>query len=108
MELYQTSDEYLYNLESLSPQESRRLWKQSIKDFWGECAYCGSKDNLTLDHIIPQSKGGEDRLCNVISACESCNLNKAHTNWLEWYSNQFFFNIEKQKLIQTWIDENKR
>ena len=27
-----------------------------------ECQYCGSKSHLTLDHIIPRSKGGEDTL----------------------------------------------
>jgi len=45
MELYQTSDDYLYNLKTSSPQESRRLWKQSIKDYWGECAYCGNEND---------------------------------------------------------------
>lgn len=108
MELYRTSDEYLYNLESLSPQESRRLWKQSIKDYWGECAYCGNRNDLTLDHIIPQAKGGEDHLSNVICACRSCNLDKGHKNWKEWYSNQIFFNLKQQILIETWIHENRK
>ena len=58
MPLYSTSDHLLYNLEAITSSEAKRKWRQSIKDHWGECAYCGSRDNLTLDHITPRSKGG--------------------------------------------------
>lgn len=37
------------------------------------CAYCGSHDNLTVDHIIPRSRGGLNRWENVITACHRCN-----------------------------------
>jgi len=40
------------------------------------CAYCGSvyKDNdLTRDHIIPQSKQGEDSWMNLVTCCKACN-----------------------------------
>lgn len=43
------------------------------------CAYCGKifKDlNLTRDHIVPRSKGGEDKWTNVVTACETCNHRK--------------------------------
>ena len=40
------------------------------------CRYCGSKENLTLDHVIPQSKGGEDSIDNLVTACKSCNSRK--------------------------------
>lgn len=38
-----------------------------------ECTYCGSKRNLTIDHIIPKSKGGENTWMNLITCCSSCN-----------------------------------
>lgn len=38
-----------------------------------ECVYCGSKSNLTIDHVIPKSKGGKDTWKNLVTACEPCN-----------------------------------
>ena len=44
-----------------------------------ECVYCGSSHikSLTLDHVIPQSKGGKDSWDNLVTACRSCNSEKA-------------------------------
>jgi 5-methylcytosine-specific restriction endonuclease McrA len=40
------------------------------------CQYCGSKSNLTVDHIIPKLKGGSDTWENLIVACSPCNAKK--------------------------------
>ena len=40
------------------------------------CQYCGKKDHLTLDHVIPKSKGGETSWKNLVTACSRCNSNK--------------------------------
>ncbi|BAZ52762.1 hypothetical protein NIES4103_54270 [Nostoc sp. NIES-4103] len=40
------------------------------------CQYCGSSKNLTLDHVIPRSKGGQHSWDNVVTACEKCNSTK--------------------------------
>lgn len=42
----------------------------------GECQYCGSKKQLTIDHIIPKSKGGKTNWTNLITACNRCNVSK--------------------------------
>lgn len=42
------------------------------------CQYCGSKSELTFDHVIPRSRGGQTRWDNVVAACSSCNLTKAN------------------------------
>ncbi|MDF2157186.1 HNH endonuclease [Algoriphagus sp. CAU 1675] len=42
----------------------------------GECQYCGSKRHLTIDHVIPKSKGGKTNWTNLITACNRCNVNK--------------------------------
>ena len=42
----------------------------------GECQYCGSRKHLTIDHIIPKSKGGKTNWTNLITACNRCNVNK--------------------------------
>lgn len=41
------------------------------------CQYCGSKKQLTLDHVIPRSKGGAHTWDNVVVACAPCNTYKA-------------------------------
>ncbi len=44
-----------------------------------KCLECGVSTNLTLDHIVPQSKGGGNQDKNLRTLCESCNLKKG--NW---------------------------
>ena len=44
-----------------------------------KCQYCGSTKNLTIDHIIPRSRGGEDTWENLVVACSSCNTKKGNT-----------------------------
>lgn len=41
-----------------------------------KCGYCGSKHDLTVDHVIPLSKGGKNTWDNVVTACFSCNSKK--------------------------------
>jgi hypothetical protein len=43
-----------------------------------KCLYCGATENLTLDHIIPQSRGGEDTWENLATCCGSCNVKKGN------------------------------
>jgi len=41
-----------------------------------QCQYCGSPHDLTFDHVIPRSRGGQTRWDNVTTACAPCNLRK--------------------------------
>ena len=41
------------------------------------CQYCGAERvSLTIDHVVPRSRGGETCWENVVAACQSCNLRK--------------------------------
>jgi 5-methylcytosine-specific restriction endonuclease McrA len=40
------------------------------------CQYCGARDDLTFDHVVPRSKGGQTTWENVVAACSPCNLRK--------------------------------
>ncbi|HBG98098.1 MAG TPA: HNH endonuclease [Rhodobacteraceae bacterium] len=40
------------------------------------CQYCGSKGELTFDHVIPRASGGRTTWENVVAACAPCNLKK--------------------------------
>ncbi|MEO0750732.1 MAG: HNH endonuclease [Pseudomonadota bacterium] len=41
-----------------------------------QCQYCGSRENLTFDHVVPRSRGGITSWENVVAACSRCNLKK--------------------------------
>ncbi len=40
------------------------------------CQYCGDNKELTLDHLVPRSKGGKSTWTNLVTACKSCNARK--------------------------------
>ena len=43
------------------------------------CQYCGSNSNsLTVDHILPKSRGGKSNWSNVVVACKPCNVKKGN------------------------------
>ena len=41
-----------------------------------KCLYCGSKEELTLDHVHPKSKGGPNSWTNLATCCMRCNIKK--------------------------------
>jgi 5-methylcytosine-specific restriction endonuclease McrA len=51
--------------------------KNIIRRDGHRCQYCGaSSGNLTIDHVLPRSLGGEDTWENLVTACVSCNNRK--------------------------------
>lgn len=101
--------DYLYNLEAMTNKEAKSLWRQSIKNAWNNCcAYCGNPPiddkSLTLDHVKPKVKGGEDRTSNCVPACKKCNHSKGSEDWLTWYHRQTFYEIEKEQAIKEWLE----
>ena len=48
------------------------------------CAYCGSTENLTIDHIVALADGGSHSLDNLTVACMSCNSSKGAKPLIEW------------------------
>jgi 5-methylcytosine-specific restriction endonuclease McrA len=42
------------------------------------CQYCGSREDLTFDHLLPRSRGGHTTWVNVVAACSACNLRKGN------------------------------
>ncbi len=42
------------------------------------CAYCGTNKDLTIDHIMPVSRGGKTNFDNCIAACRPCNNKKGN------------------------------
>lgn len=109
--LYERISDYLFNMTALTRREARQQWRDSIKDAWNNrCAYCGqppidddSLTELTIDHVRPKSRGGQDRTTNVIPACASCNQAKSSMEWVAWYRMQPFYSIEGEWRIRRWL-----
>ena len=61
-----------------------RMWKvppvnrrEVLRRDRHSCQYCSSTKHLTLDHVIPRSRGGKHSWDNVVAACERCNSRKS-------------------------------
>lgn len=50
--------------------------KNVLKRDGNKCQYCGSTRDLTIDHVIPRSRGGDDSWENLVTACTRCNNKK--------------------------------
>lgn len=61
-----------YHTRGLRPNRNRIYRRDGH-----ECVYCGSKKELTIDHVIPKSKGGKNDWINLVTSCFKCNLKKA-------------------------------
>lgn len=47
------------------------------------CQYCGSTEDLTIDHVMPLSRGGVSCFENCVTACKKCNARKANKTCIE-------------------------
>ncbi|HWC32793.1 MAG TPA: HNH endonuclease [Actinomycetota bacterium] len=58
----------------------RKISRRALfaRDGW-RCQYCGNEGGkLTLDHVVPRSRGGESVWENVVTSCAPCNLRKGN------------------------------
>ncbi len=78
---YQTASEAHKKQERAKARALRKSpwWGQMLAK--GECSYCGemfSKEDLTMDHKIPVSRGGRSTKGNIVVSCKECNTKKKH------------------------------
>jgi len=74
----------------LTIASAERIWKtppvnrrEVLRRDHHTCQYCGSNKHLTLDHVIPVSKGGVHTWDNIVTACQRCNQHKSNRTPLE-------------------------
>ncbi|KKJ01357.1 HNH endonuclease [Prochlorothrix hollandica] len=62
------------------PYREIPLTRRNILDRDGHtCQYCGTTgEGLTLDHVLPRSRGGGDTWENMVTACNHCNVRKGN------------------------------
>lgn len=82
----------------IAPTLTVAQWNDRLAAFGGACAYCGVRDGsvrqpwndprltvrLTVDHVVPRSRGGTHDLDNIVPACPACNCEKGDMLLLEW------------------------
>jgi 5-methylcytosine-specific restriction protein A len=76
----QASPEHIKR-ERKKAQELRKgsWWKQQLG--LGVCYHCKqrfSKEELTMDHLIPLARGGKSTKKNLVVSCKDCNRDKGH------------------------------
>jgi len=76
-------------------------YKNKLKIFGNTCVYCGCSVELrlTVDHLIPLSKGGDNSYNNIVPACKSCNSRKSAKDWIAWYRKQDFYSKRRELKI---------
>ncbi len=57
----------------------RKITRRAVfaRDDW-TCQYCGARSNLTVDHVVPRSKGGGSSWDNIVASCAPCNRRKGN------------------------------
>jgi 5-methylcytosine-specific restriction protein A len=71
-------------------EKARRLrhsgwWMRKVQK--GVCHYCHHKvgrEHLTMDHVLPLSRGGKSKKGNIVPACKECNNKKKYLLPVEW------------------------
>ena len=106
-QLLPSPEHYLHNLITMNSSMSKKLWRKALKaHFDCTCVYCGKSyelSQLTLDHVIPRSAGGETIVSNMVPACEKCNQKKASNNWKDFMKMTFNSNKLREYIIATHI-----
>lgn len=65
---------------------SVRDWERLVRRHEGRCAYCAEvpEEGLTVDHVVPLSRGGTNTIGNLLPACGRCNRSKGARLLVEW------------------------
>jgi len=60
-------------------------WRKKLEK--GVCYYCNQnvgRSELTMDHLVPLSRGGKSKKGNLVPACKECNNKKKYLLPMEW------------------------
>jgi len=76
---YRTGGYWYFDGRPISMRPRRWChWRCYVDVMVEECAcvYCGSEEDITVDHVIPRRYGGSDQPYNLVPACRTCNCKK--------------------------------
>ena len=80
------NDKSHLNREKKKAAELRKTnwWQKILQN--GKCRYCGkvfSPSEITMDHIVPLSRGGKSTKGNIVPCCKECNNKKKYLTPVE-------------------------
>jgi 5-methylcytosine-specific restriction endonuclease McrA len=65
--------------------DSKTVTKKELQKLYqNNCFYCGSKNRIEIDHVIPLARGGRHAIGNLVAACKPCNASKQAKFIMEW------------------------
>jgi 5-methylcytosine-specific restriction protein A len=87
----------VFDAPEVSDEEIKREKEKARKlrrsEWWlrrinqGVCYYCKrevGREQLSMDHVVPLSRGGKSKKGNIVPACKECNSNKKYLLPIEW------------------------
>lgn len=66
----------LYKKKLPTVTNYRKVFNELKNKYGAKCKLCNAVENLTIDHIMPRSKGGTDEFGNLQILCKTCNSRK--------------------------------
>ena len=81
----ETPSSFMYDLKCFRSSDAKKMWRDAIKarDEYS-CVYCGSTEELTIDHVRPKAKGGSTTANNCVTCCKKCNQAKGSLELAEF------------------------
>lgn len=106
------NDSNKYRLQKLQKENqgngiTKEQWYEMMEFFDWKCAYSGislTKDNRSVDHIIPLNKNGEHEIWNCVPMHKNYNSGKRNNNMEEWYKKQEYYSKERLQKIYEWCE----
>ena len=92
-------------------QKSRSLIvRQTTKDIarLGKqpCIYCGTIEDLSIEHVVPIHRGGTHGIGNLASACKTCNSSKNKRFITEWRKRNANAGMQLEHNAKAWLQNN--
>ncbi|UIW13337.1 HNH endonuclease [Mycobacterium phage Marge] len=63
---------------------TQRDWLRLVRRHNHRCFYCEAPGPMSMDHVVPISRGGRHSIGNIVPACISCNSSKRDRTVVEW------------------------
>jgi 5-methylcytosine-specific restriction endonuclease McrA len=77
-------------------------WGKRLQQYEGACVYCGAKEQIEIEHVIPLGIGGSQLIANVYPACHPCNHDKNMATPSQWLARSGRAQAIDPRLVARW------